>query len=108
MRILVTGKNGALGKAIMKLSALNTFPSAEFIFTDSKSLELTNKKQVEDFFNVNKPNYVLHLASKSGVAKSGSPKLILMTLTPFSLSSFPKRAMARVSDSANFSTRFDK
>ena len=69
MRILVTGKNGALGKAIMKLSVLNTFPHAEFIFTDSKSLELTNKKQVEDFFHVNKPNYVLHLASKSGVAK---------------------------------------
>ena len=69
MRILVTGKNGALGKAIMKLSALNAFQSAEFLFTDSKSLDLTDKKQVDNFFQVHKPNYVLHLAAKSGVAK---------------------------------------
>ena len=48
------------------------------------------------------------ILTKSGVAKSGSPKLILITFTPFSFNSFPSLAIARVSDSDNFCTLWER
>lgn len=67
MKILVTGKNGPLGHAVRNL-AETTEPRHEFVFTSSKDLELTDEDAVKRFFQLEKPDFVIHLAAKSGGA----------------------------------------
>ena len=47
-KILVTGANGQLGQCLQKISS--QFEEFEFIFTDSETLDITNKEEVNDFF----------------------------------------------------------
>lgn len=67
MKILVTGASGPLGHAVRDLS-ISTPTGHEFLFTGSKDLELTDKAAVNDYFQIQKPDYVFHLAAKSGGA----------------------------------------
>lgn len=67
MKILVTGANGPLGHALRDL-ADTTETSHNFLFTGSKGLELTNEGDVNKFFQIEKPDFVFHLAAKSGSA----------------------------------------
>lgn len=67
LKILVTGANGPLGHAVRDLS-ISTQTGHKFLFTGSKNLELTDKAAVFDFFQIHKPDYVFHLAAKSGGA----------------------------------------
>lgn len=48
--------------------SISTKTGHEFLFTGSKELELTDRVAVNDHFNLHKPDYVLHLAAKSGGA----------------------------------------
>ncbi len=62
--ILVTGANGQLGneiKIIAQKSATN------FIFTDAKQLDITNKKVVKAFFSQYKPDYCINCAAYTAV-----------------------------------------
>ena len=67
MKILVTGANGPLGHAVRELSMSNQ-TEHEFLFTGSKELELIDKAAVFEYFQMCKPDYVFHLAAKSGGA----------------------------------------
>lgn len=67
MKILVTGVNGPLGHAVKSLS-VSEQTEHEFLFTGSKDLELTDKSAVNQYFQLNKPDFVFHLAAKSGGA----------------------------------------
>lgn len=67
MKILVTGANGPLGHAVRDLS-ISTQIDHEFLFTGSKNLELTDKVAVNEYFQIQRPDYVFHLAAKSGGA----------------------------------------
>ena len=44
-KILVTGANGQLGQCLQKISS--QFEEFEFIFTDSETLDITNKEEVK-------------------------------------------------------------
>ena len=67
MKILVTGANGPLGTAVKSLS-VSEQAGFEFLFTGSKDLELTDKGAVNEYLQLHKPDFIFHLAAKSGGA----------------------------------------
>jgi len=65
-KIAVIGSNGQLGNCIRKIAP--DFENAcEFIFTDSKTLDVTNEDQVNDFFYDNKPDYCINASAYTAV-----------------------------------------
>ena len=64
-KILVTGANGQLGQCLQKISS--QFEEFEFIFTDSETLDITNKKEVNDFFWQNAPDFCINAAAYTAV-----------------------------------------
>lgn len=64
-KILVTGANGQLGQSLQKISS--QFEEFEFIFTDSETLDITNKEEVNDFFWQNSPDFCINAAAYTAV-----------------------------------------
>lgn len=64
-KILVTGGNGQLGQCFQKLSKDNT--DFEFIFADSKTLDITDGPSVDDFFSEHKPDFCINAAAYTAV-----------------------------------------
>ena len=64
-KILVTGANGQLGQCLQKISS--QFEEFEFIFTDSETLGITNKEEVNDFFWQNAPDFCINAAAYTAV-----------------------------------------
>ncbi len=64
MKILVTGGTGLVGSALK--SVLSCFPNYNFIFLSSKECNLTNWEETKLFFEITKPDYVIHLAANVG------------------------------------------
>ncbi len=58
MKILVTGAYGQLGCEIKELE--KHFPNYHFIFTDIDVLDITCEMEVEDFFNENRPDFIIN------------------------------------------------
>jgi len=63
-KILVTGSNGMVGKSLVK--RLREEGENNLLLPSSKELDLRNQKDVENYFEMNKPEYVFHLAAKVG------------------------------------------
>lgn len=68
MKILITGAYGQLGNEI-KLQAKH-YPNWNFIFTDSDSLNITDKNAVTGFLNQNKPHFIINCAAYTAVDKA--------------------------------------
>jgi dTDP-4-dehydrorhamnose reductase len=64
-KILVTGANGQLGQCLQKISS--QFEEFEFIFTDSETLDITNKEEVNDFFWQNALDFCINAAAYTAV-----------------------------------------
>ena len=64
-KILVTGANGQLGQCLQKISS--QFEEFEFIFTDSETLDITDKEEVNDFFWQNTPDFCINAAAYTAV-----------------------------------------
>ena len=64
-KILVTGANGQLGQCLQKISS--QFEEFEFIFTDSETLDITIKEEVNDFFWQNTPDFCINAAAYTAV-----------------------------------------
>ena len=68
MKVLVTGGSGLVGSSINELVNLQgTLPFIDvfgFVFLNSKDCDFRNEQQVDDLFNLNKPEIVIHLAAK--------------------------------------------
>ena len=64
-KILVTGANGQLGQCLQKISS--QFEEFEFIFTDSETLDITIKEEVNDFFWQNAPDFCINAAAYTAV-----------------------------------------
>lgn len=67
-KILVTGCNGQLGRAINKVYADNT--SFEIINTDVADLDITSVDKVVEFVKVNKPEVIVNCAAYTAVDAS--------------------------------------
>lgn len=63
--ILVTGANGQLGNEIKKLS--HQYSDFSFYFTDIDTLDITNLKELQLFFNNNKVKYIINAAAYTKV-----------------------------------------
>lgn len=66
-RILVTGSNGQLGNEIKRQSRES---GQEFIFTNAAELDITNKKQVEEYISQSKPDFLINCAAYTNVEKA--------------------------------------
>lgn len=62
--ILVTGGSGLVGNAIREISM--NYSEYEFIYLNSKILDLRNEKDTIQYFNKVNPTYVIHLAANVG------------------------------------------
>lgn len=63
-KILITGANGVLGNAFKRNKKL--FLDYELFYTTGRECDLTNPEECKKLFDKYKPNYVFHLAAKSG------------------------------------------
>jgi GDP-L-fucose synthase len=63
-KIYVAGHRGLVGSAIVK--NLESKGYINLIYRTHKELDLTNQKVVEDFFETEKPEYVILAAAKVG------------------------------------------
>jgi dTDP-4-dehydrorhamnose reductase len=75
MRILVTGKNGQLGRSIDKLVNANTktgngHNSNEFIFTGREELDLSKQDSIANYFDNNKFDIIINCAAYTAVDKA--------------------------------------
>ncbi len=70
--ILVTGANGQLGNEIKKAS--NKFSFFNFLFTDVNTLNIADEKELEDFFSLNKINFIINCAAYTNVDKAETEK----------------------------------
>ncbi len=68
--ILVTGSKGQLGSEIYELST--NYKELKFIFTDIDNLDISNKKQIIQFFEDNKINFIVNCAAYTAVDKAES------------------------------------
>ncbi len=69
MRILVTGKNGQLGKSIHKLVA-NTKRTDDFIFVGREELNLSNENNIARYFENNVFDIIINCAAYTAVDKA--------------------------------------
>ena len=67
-RILVTGADGQLGKCIQKRTA--DYSAYEFVFHNSKTLDITNQQQVFDVFHEGQFDYCINCAAYTNVEQA--------------------------------------
>jgi dTDP-4-dehydrorhamnose reductase len=70
MVVLVTGANGQLGQALQKAS--QTVSEIRFVFTDSKTLDITNPENCQSFFEGFLPDFCINCAAYTAVDKAES------------------------------------
>ena len=63
-KIYIAGHRGLVGSAIVK--NLESKGYTNLVYRTHKELDLTNQKEVEDFFEIEKPQYVILAAAKVG------------------------------------------
>jgi len=68
MKILVTGKNGQLGKSIHKM--IKNQRSDEYIFIGRQELDLSSEKNINHYFNNNKFDIIINCAAYTQVDKA--------------------------------------
>ena len=74
MNILVTGSNGQLGSEIKDIAS--NYKQFNFFFTDSSTLNICNKSQLDLFFIEKKINTVINCAAYTDVDKAEEDELI--------------------------------
>lgn len=66
-KILVTGANGQLGKALQAECSLSNF---EFVFTDIETLDLTSKESILENIEIHSPNIIINCSAYTAVDKA--------------------------------------
>jgi dTDP-4-dehydrorhamnose reductase len=69
MRILITGKNGQLGKSINKV-VNHTQQEHEFVFTGRQELDLSDNDSIDKYFNNNNFDVIINCAAYTQVDKA--------------------------------------
>ena len=70
MVVLVTGANGQLGQSLQFIAA--GYPQIDFVFCDSKTLDITQKESIELVFTKLKPDFCINTAAYTAVDKAES------------------------------------
>ena len=69
MKILVTGKNGQLGKSIQNIITGNE-KNSEFVFVGREELDLSSQDSIIDYFNNNNFDIIINCAAYTAVDKA--------------------------------------
>ena len=69
MKILVTGKNGQLGKSIHKIVTSNE-KNSEFVFVGREALDLSSQDSIISYFNNNSFDIIINCAAYTAVDKA--------------------------------------
>jgi dTDP-4-dehydrorhamnose reductase len=64
VKILITGSSGQLGETFKRISSKHTY---NFIFTNRSVLDITNKKQVDEYFGNNAFDCIINCAAYTAV-----------------------------------------
>ena len=75
MRILVTGKNGQLGKSIHKL-VTNTEQTDDFVFVGREELDLSNENNIARYFENNVFDTIINCAAYTAVDKAEEEEVL--------------------------------
>ena len=67
-KILVTGATGQLGRCIQDMALC--FPEFEFVFLSKEELDITNKEEIKQNFNLHKPDFCINTAAYTNVDKA--------------------------------------
>lgn len=70
MVVLVTGSSGQLGQSLQFIAP--NYPQIDFIFCDSKTLDITNFENCNQVFDKYKPNFCINAAAYTAVDKAES------------------------------------
>lgn len=70
MVVLVTGANGQLGQSLQFIAG--NYPEIDFVFCDSKMLDITQKEDINLVFNKIKPDFCINTAAYTAVDKAES------------------------------------
>lgn len=69
IKVLVTGSSGQLGKTLNKLYEKNE-DNIDFIFTTKEELDITNLKEVKNYFDSNTFHYCINCAAYTNVEQA--------------------------------------
>ncbi len=69
MKVLVTGKNGQLGKSIHKI-VTNNEQNSEFVFVGKEVLDLSSQDSIINYFNNNSFDIIINCAAYTAVDKA--------------------------------------
>lgn len=97
MKILVTGAYGQLGNEIKFLTS--GYPEWQLLFTDIDSLDITCESDLENWFQNNKPDFVVNCAAYTAVDKAETDTETaekVNALAPSLLGRFSKRFGAKL------------
>lgn len=67
-KVLVTGGKGQLGQSLQSIS--NDFKTLDFVFLGSSDLDISKKKEVENYFSKNHFDYCINCAAYTAVDKA--------------------------------------
>src|SRR5690606_27191846 len=70
MVVLVTGANGQLGQALQNVS--QSVSEIRFVFTDSKTLNITDNENCLTVLEQDRPNFGINRAANTALAQAGS------------------------------------
>ena len=70
MVVIVTGANGQVGQSLQFIAP--NYPDIQFVFCDSKELDITNLNKIKQLFEQFKPNCCINAAAYTAVDKSES------------------------------------
>ncbi|WP_370226882.1 dTDP-4-dehydrorhamnose reductase [Mesoflavibacter sp.] len=68
IRVLITGGKGQLGQCLQSIS--NDFKTLDFVFLGSSDLDISKKKEVENYFSKNHFDYCINCAAYTAVDKA--------------------------------------
>ena len=105
MRILVTGKNGQLGKSISR-AVKRKSTSNKFFFTGRKELNLADNRSIDNFFKNNKFDIIINCAAYTSVDKAEKEPILANKINNIAVKKIAKIAKIHKSKLIHISTDY--
>jgi len=88
--ILVTGGNGQLGSELKEIAS--NYPDYNFLFTDVKTLDITNHTAVKEFIEINNITVIINCAAYTAVDKAEEQKDLANAINHLAVANFAQIA----------------
>tara|TARA_B110000240_G_scaffold103046_1_gene116624 strand:+ start:65 stop:934 length:870 start_codon:yes stop_codon:yes gene_type:complete len=86
--ILVTGGRGQLGSELKEI--VSNYPDYNFLFTDVKTLDITNHTAVKEFIEINNINGIINCAAYTAVDKAESEPELADAINHLAVANFAR------------------